>query len=82
MIYGELLDGPNGKVLKKGVFLNLAEIAVHDKDARILGRCWSGDLETNIALNRYRHNRCMYCGARVGENHNNCIVGRVNHAKD
>lgn len=78
MVYAELLDVPGGKVLEKGIFLSLSELIEHDKDARTTGKCWSGSLEVNIALNRHRHNCCVHCGAKVGQFHSNCTPPAVN----
>ena len=78
MIYAEKLEKPGGKILEKGIFINLDELLAADKTAREAGQCFSGSLETNIALNRYRQNTCVYCGAGIGQQHRNCIPGMIN----
>ncbi len=79
MIYAELLDKPGGTRLEQGVFMSLGELADFDEAARAKGQCWSGDLKTNIALNRYRNGRCMYCGIRNGGDHaDDCTPGFIN----
>ena len=78
MTYAERKAEPCGEILEKGVFLSMLELAYADKEARENGQFWSGDLDANIALNRFRHNQCMWCGARVGANHVDCEPGTVN----
>lgn len=72
MIYAERLRNDDDEVLEQGVFWSMEELARYDHAARKDGERWTGSLETNIALNRYRQNRCMYCGVAVGEFHVNC----------
>lgn len=78
MIYAERLLKPGGSMQEKGIFMSLEELALADAAARENGGCWSGGIEANIALNRYRDNRCMFCGATVGLVHVDCIRGQVN----
>jgi len=81
MIYAELLSKPGGLPVRgsETVFLNMAELAAADERQRQCGKCYSGALATNIALNRHRHNRCMWCGAKVGSDHVDCQVGRISN---
>jgi hypothetical protein len=77
MIYCELKDKASGKILDKAIFYTVEEAGYADLEAREKGQFYSGTLLTNIALNRYRHNRCPYCGVNAGEYHQNCERGVV-----
>ncbi len=75
MIYGERVDA-NGR-REQCVYLSYEEAAYADQEAREHGGKVSGGLLLGIALNRFRSNRCMYCGVGVGENHRACVIGEV-----
>ena len=63
---------------RPGSYMSYADVAEADKAARSTGGKVSGSFATNVALNRYRHNKCMFCGAPVGSDHKNCTNGHVN----
>ena len=77
MIYAELKTDTN-RVIEKGVFMNVHELALADQKARTQKQRWSGSFEANVATNRYRHDKCMFCGAGIGQDHKDCIEGKVN----
>ena len=76
MIYAELQNAA-GDILDKGVFLSLGELIEADQKARTEDKHWTGSPKTTIALNRHRHSRCIWCGVKVGELHDNCTPGVV-----
>ena len=75
-IYAEHTD--DGGDVTKMIFLSYQEAAIADHDAREEGGKLSGGLLLNVALNRSRHNRCMYCGVKIGEKHQGCYFGVIN----
>lgn len=74
MIYAEQVGG-KGTIKAKGIYMTYLEACYADKEARKTGDHLAGDLLTNIALNRFRRNCCIYCGAPVGQHHYHCVVG-------
>ena len=55
-IKASLLSRPGGRVLKTRDFKSMSELVEADRQARLVGKCWSGStLKIGIALNRARH---------------------------
>jgi len=62
------------------IFMSFEEAALADERARLVHGKISGTFPLNVALNRYRHSRCMFCGAGIGQPHRDCTYGKVNTA--
>jgi len=78
LIYAWLMSKPGGERLREKMFYSYTCLIVEDMKARKDGQCWSGNLKTNIVLNRHRHDRCLWCGVKVGANHHEeCETGTV-----
>jgi len=63
-ITGDTYD-KDGERIARNTYVTWCEVISADRDARKAGGKVSGTLITCLALNRARHQRCIYCGCKL-----------------